>query len=173
MLTKPLDSLLGATLAALLLPIGVATGAEQPSMPQDLTGYRFVSALVVNDPESPLFGFHHFYVNETATKPLVKGGPYPPGSVFVGLVYEVSPEGLNIDEGGGVSVTLMEKVEGAKETGGWRFAQFDTTGKRVEIDEKKDCFNCHTQVEDRDYVFSRPLGVGVLSSLEVWSGGDR
>jgi hypothetical protein len=44
-------------------------------------------------------------------------------------------------------------------------AQFDKRGKRMEVDEAKDCLACHAQVKDRDYVFSRPLGIGVLTGL--------
>jgi hypothetical protein len=157
---------LRAGLACLPLACGSALAAEPPAMPEDLSGYRFISALVVNDPESPLYGFHHFYVNQKGVEPLGAGGPYPEGTVFLGLVYEVAVDGVNIDEGGGAAVTLMEKVEGAEETGGWRFALFDTGGKPMEIDEAEDCFACHTQMEDRDYVFSRPVGIGALSSLK-------
>jgi hypothetical protein len=148
------------------LTSGSLFAADEPAIPSDLSGYRFVSALVVNDPQSPLFGFHHFYANDEARGVLADGGPYPEGAVFVGLVYQVQADGRNIDEGQGAAVTLMEKVSGAKETGGWRFAQFDAAGSPVQIDQAKDCFACHTQVKDRDYVFSRPLGIGALNSLK-------
>lgn len=59
----------------------------------------------------------------------------------------------------------MEKVSGAEATGGWRFAMFGPGGERMEIDEAKDCFACHTQVKERDYVFSKPLAVGDLGNL--------
>lgn len=159
--------LVAVAFTSCLLPLGGSLFAsDELARPTDLSGYRFVSALVVNDPESPLFGFHHFYANDNALEGLADGGPYPEGAVFVGLVYQVKTEGLNIDEGRGAAVTLMKKVPGAQETGGWRFAQFDPAGKRMEIDEAKDCFGCHTQVKDRDYVFPKPLGVGDLSSLK-------
>jgi hypothetical protein len=139
--------------------------ADEPRLPANLSGYRFVGALVVNDTENPLHGFHHVYVNETGLEPLAKGGPYPEGSVFLGMVYALAPEGAMIDEGGGAAVTLMEKVSGAEATGGWRFAMFGAGGERMAIDEAKDCFACHTQVKERDYVFSKPLGVGDLGNL--------
>jgi hypothetical protein len=147
--------------------LSLAQHAE-PTLPEDMADMRFVHALVVNDPTSPLFGFHHFYVNERGIDALARGGPYPEGTVFLGLAYELKPEGDMINEGRGKAVFLMAKDPSARETGGWRFAQFDPAGNRLEIDAKSACFECHTQVADRDYVFSRPLGVGALS--QVWVG---
>ena len=157
---------LRAGLACLPFACGSALAADPPSMPEDLSGYRFINALVVNDSESPLYGFHHFYVNQEGVEPLAEGGPYPEGAVFLGLVYEVAVNGLTFNEGGVKAVALMKKVAGAEETGGWRFALFDAGGEPIEIDAAEDCFACHTQVKDRDYVFSRPKGIGALSSLE-------
>lgn len=165
MLSARIDRLLAAALLSATLPATDALIAEEAAMPGDLSGYRFVNALVINDPESPLFGFHHFYVNEKGLEPLAQGGPYPEGTVFIGMVYALSVDGLNINEGGGKGVALMEKVAGAEETGGWRFSMFDPEGNAVEINAAQDCFACHTQVKDRDYVFTRPLGVGALSNL--------
>jgi hypothetical protein len=84
----------GCALAATLKPPGVST--QPPALPEDLTNFHHINALVINDPE-------------------------------------------------------------AKETGGWRFARYKADGSLIEQDEASACFQCHTQVEDRDYVFSQPL----------------
>lgn len=145
------------------LSFASAVAADAPVVPEDLSGYHFISALVVKEKENPLFGFHHFYVNEEGKKSLAEGGPYPVGTRFLGLVYDVVFDGPNIDEGRAAAVALMEKVSGAEETGGWRFSQFDKAGTRIEINEVTDCFTCHEQVADRDYVFSKPLGTDAFA----------
>lgn len=161
--------------AALLLAGGQAlpadTAAGSAEVPQDLSGYRFINAFVVNDPDNPLFGFHHFYVNEQGVAAFNEGGPYPEGAVFLGMVYGLSEDGKMLDETDGAAIALMEKVAGASETGGWRFSMFAPDGSAMDIDPAADCFECHTQVEDRDYVFSQPLPVGSLDKLPAGFGG--
>jgi hypothetical protein len=151
-----IPTLAGACALAATLTLQ-GTPAAEPAPPSDLSGFRFVHALVIDDPDNPLFGFHHFYADPQAAEGMAKGGPYAPGSTFVGLVYGVSRDGALVNEGEGAAVTLMTKDPDATETGGWRFAQFKPDGTLIEQDEKTACFQCHTQVEDRDYVFSQPL----------------
>jgi hypothetical protein len=157
---------------ALTLACG-AYASEDLSIPEDLSGYRFVHAFAITDPEDPLFGFHHFYVNETGLDGLRSGGPYPEGAAFVALVFGVAQDGASINEGDGAAVALMKKVAGAEDTGGWRFAMFKPDGERLAIDERKDCFECHTQVKDRDYVFSQPLSIGRLGSPNAAADADK
>jgi hypothetical protein len=38
-------------------------------------------------------------------------------------------------------------------------------GEAFDIDPARDCFDCHTQVQERDYVFARPRNVGALSTV--------
>jgi len=145
-----------ATLTALALPAAAGEGMEPP-IPDDLSGYRHVNSLVINDKDNPLFGFHHFYADAAAMKGL-KGRGYADGATFVGTVYGLSDaDGPQINEGAGAAYTLMVRDTAAKETGGWRFAQYTAGGKLVEQDEKAKCFQCHTQVADQDYVFTTPL----------------
>jgi len=168
--TRP-SSLLSALLVG-LLAFGTLAADEDSAIPENLSDYRFVNALVINDPDNPLFGFHHFYVNDVGIDALQQGGPYSKGTIFLGLVYEVAEDGKTLNEGQGAAIALMEKVAGAEDTGGWRFAQLDQAGNRMSIDPVKDCFDCHTQVADRDYVFSQPLHVGELTNLALGGGGD-
>jgi hypothetical protein len=122
-----------------------------------------VQSTVAEDPRNPLAGPHRFYVNEAGLGGLAVGGPYAEGTVFPSLVYEVERDYPLVNEGPGAAFTLMKKDTSAKETGGWRFAKFRPDGSQVAVDQKADCFECHTQVEDLDYVFSRLLGIGVLT----------
>lgn len=159
---------LGPVIVGLSVMSGTALAGDDPlKMPEDLSAYHYVNSLVINDEESPLFGFHQFYVNDQGLKPLLKGESYPAGTVFIGMVYDVVQDGEQYNDGKGRAVTMMKKVEGAQATGGWRFAQFDPRGRAMDINEVQDCFTCHTQVKDQDYVFSQPLSVGDLNNLSL------
>lgn len=152
-------------IAALLAATTIAADPQQSvaiEMPQNLDDHHFINALAIDDPDDLLHGFHHFYVNDTGMQAFRQGGPYPVGSQFVGLVYEITRDGPIRNEGDGRAIALMDKVEDAEETGGWRFALLTPDGAALDIDPARDCFGCHTQVRERDYVFSQPLHVGQL-----------
>lgn len=146
--------------ATATLSLSVAAGeGNEPPMPEDLSGFRHVNSLVINDEDNPLFGFHHFYADAAAMKGL-KGKGYADGATFVGAVYGLSDaDGPQINEGDGAAYTLMVRDSSAEATGGWRFAQYTAGGQLVEQDEEAKCFQCHTQVKDQDYVFTTPLGL--------------
>lgn len=152
--TSPIRPALALSLA---LSITAAAQAEPPALPQDLSGYVHIHSLVISDAGDPLFGFHHFYANTRALSALSEGGPYPEGAVFLAAVYEPAKDGAQINEGAPAAWTMMTKDPAAKKTGGWRFAKFTPDGSAIEINETIACFTCHTQVKERDYVFSQPL----------------
>ncbi len=131
--------------------------AAPPELPQDVSDYVHIHSLAITDADNPLFGFHHFYANPEALAALAAGGPYPERSIFLGAVYDVETDGAQINEGTGAGYTLMVKDPQAKETGGWRFAQYRPDGGYIEQNEVTACFECHTQVRDRHFVFSQPL----------------
>lgn len=139
--------------------------ADSPGLqlPNDLSGYRHIHSLMINDRESPLFGFHHFYINETGWETFKNQGPfpYPEGTVFLGAVYQVEQDGELYNEGSGAVYTMMKKDPAAEETGGWQFATFTPDGKPVEQDVKTVCFSCHEPLKDRDHVFSSPLNLSL------------
>ncbi|NBC46643.1 MAG: hypothetical protein GVY22_01355 [Gammaproteobacteria bacterium] len=154
-----------ASLLAFAATAATAADAQQGaevSMPKDLEDHHFINAIAIDDPENLLHGFHHFYLNDTGMEAFREGGPYPVGTEFVGLVYEITRDGAMRNEGEGKAIALMEKVEGAEDTGGWRFALLGPDGSAMEIDPAKECFECHTQVRERDFVFSQPHHVGEL-----------
>lgn len=67
-----------------------------------------------------------------------------------------------VDEGGIMTqgerlkfVVMVQDKYRYKDTGGWGFQAFDTTGKKALIaDPKTSCFACHTAVENKRFVFS-------------------
>jgi len=144
-----------------LLPAlcGSVWGGE-PGLPEHQS-FTFLNTLVVNDPEDPLFGLYHFYANDQGLDAFADGGPYPEGAMFLGVVYRIRADGSTLNEGKGAGYLVMTKDPKAEKTGGWRFYEFNPDGFLIHQDEKVACFHCHTQVKDRDYVFSRPLELGV------------
>jgi hypothetical protein len=138
-----------------------ATGAvaEHPVLPTTFDDFRFIHALVIDDEQSPLYGFHHFYVNQAGASALAKGGPYPTGSVFLGLVYAIDDADGLLNEGRGSGFLMMSKGPEDTDTGGWVFTRFEADGTYVEQDPKTACFDCHTQVSNRDFVFSQPIDI--------------
>jgi hypothetical protein len=161
---KKICFLLGASmLFATQVSSPVLADSSTPKLPEDLSGYRHIHSLVINDKESPLFGFHHFYINETGWETFKNQGPfpYPEGTIFLGAVYKVEQDGELYNEGSGAVYTIMKKDSAAEETGGWLFASFTPDGKPVEQDVKTACFSCHQPLKDRDHVFSSPLNLSL------------
>ncbi len=136
----------------------IAAWAGEAALPRELDSYKHIGSLIIPDKNSPLFGIHHFTMNNKGLAAFEKGAAYPEGTIIVGSVYEVvtTPEGA-MNEGKKQFFTYMRKDKSAKETGGWQFAAFAPDGKLVQKDVKTDCFACHTAVKDSDYVFSKPL----------------
>ena len=134
-------------------------GSARLSLPDDFSGYRHIHSLVINDRESPLFGFHHFYVNETGWETFKNQGPfpYPQGTVFLGAVYKVAQDGEQYNEGEGAAYTMMEKDPAAEATGGWLFGTFTPDGELIDQDVQNACFSCHQPRKEHDYVFSSPM----------------
>ncbi|MGD9409493.1 MAG: cytochrome P460 family protein [Thiohalocapsa sp.] len=152
-------------LCTVLAALPAAGGAEAIAPPTSLAGYHFINAFVVTDENNPLFGMHEFHINTAGLDAFRRGGPYPEGTEFVGMVYALDHGDGTLNEGEGQAIALMHKVAGAEDTGGWRFAMIGADGRPMDIDPVQDCFECHTQVEARDYVFSEPRRVGELASV--------
>ena len=137
-----------SAIGGVALVAALSASADEPALPQSFAGYHFINALVIDDPDNPLFGFHHFYANDIAMPAFKSGEPYPAGSTFLGLVYKVSSDGGLINEGGGAAYTMMIKVPELTETGGWQFTQFEPDGTLIELDAKSACFQCHPTGRD-------------------------
>lgn len=144
---------------ALALVMASATWAvmQALTLPQNLEDFKHVGSLVIPDKASPLFGIHHFYLNDMGMAAFKKSGAYPEGTIFVGKVYAADDQKGALNEGKMRFYTYMEKNSKGADTGGWLFAAFSPEGKFLEKDVKKECFDCHTSQKDADYVFSKPL----------------
>jgi hypothetical protein len=137
-----------------------ALAAEQAKYPQGFHDWQHVKSMVINKGH-PLFdlvgGMHHIYASPKAMKGY-KAGKFPDGAVIVFDLFETKEADNAILEGTHKAVIVMEK--GSKrfaQTGGWGFEVFDPKTKKGSLDAKavQECFVCHTQQKDKDFVFSQ------------------
>jgi len=141
---------------AILLATPMAI-ADEPSsvLPRNYRSWTHVSSMVVTDGEHGMYGFHNVYANPPAVARLQESRPraYPDGATFVVSVYEVMTKDGLTSAGAKRRDVLQYKDAKATATGGWRFAAFDVSGRRIAIDPAA-CFGCHAAAKDADYVFA-------------------
>ena len=150
-------------LALALVGAAYAASPEKSSVAYP-TGFRkwpFVKSMVIYSDKHPLFaqfgGMHHVYANAEAMRALVKGGTFPDGSVLVFDLLEAKDENGAWVEGSRKLIGVMEKDRARfKTTGGWGFEGFkgDSQSERLVTDATAQCFGCHQQQKDNDFVFS-------------------
>jgi Cytochrome P460 len=153
--------------AAAILLVSLAS----PAAPGDVglsppTGYRqwFHVNTAIVDKASPLFemlgGMHNIYINADGLPALEKGGPFPDGSIFTDDIHEFTvSEGVYV-EGSRKGIAVMVKdAQKFGDTGGWRFELWASgdRNKPIVTDAATQCFACHTQRQDHDFVFSTYL----------------
>jgi hypothetical protein len=101
-------------------------------------------------------GIHHIYANELALRGY-ETGHFPEGSVIVFDLLAVSTANGTTKETGRKLIDVMHKDSTRfGRTGGWGYEEFrgDTRVRVVRDRAPIDCFQCHTQRKDHDYVFS-------------------
>lgn len=144
---------------------GLLAGLVSAGKPADVpypSGYRnwtHVKSMVIQPGHplaDPFLGIHHVYANDKALQGL-KSGNYADGAV---LVFDL----LNYQDGGKVLTEAERKLVGVMQrdaqkfatTGGWGFDGFagDSKSQRLVTDGGAGCYACHTQVKDRQFVFS-------------------
>jgi len=104
----------------------------------------------------PRAGIHHIYANELALRGY-ETGHFPDGSVIVFDLLAVTSANGTTKEGERKLVDVMHKDSTRfGKTGGWGYEEFrgDTRVRVVRDRAPIDCFQCHTQRKDHDYVFS-------------------
>lgn len=139
----------------LVLIAGAAYAASSLELPKDHRRWLHVRSMVITDKSSALYGFHHVYVEPKAEKAYRAGKGYAEGAMFAVPFYEVVSKDGTIDQGALKMTAVMKKDKSAAETGGWRYAAFDPSGKMIALDVKTACYDCHASQKDRDYVFSK------------------
>jgi hypothetical protein len=147
-----------------LLPVAWATSQGDLRLPKNASDYEHINTLFVPDEKLPVFGIHHFYMNDKGLPTFSKSQgkvTYPDGTIILGRVYDVVlRDDAGFEEGKLLAYTYMEKDKDnpmTKVTGGWIFAKFSPDGKRMDINPAADCFPCHAPLSQSDFVFSDPL----------------
>lgn len=127
--------------------------------PEGYRNWTHIKTMVIKEGH-PLYqafgGIHHIYANEKALEGYKSENKFKDGSVIVFDLLEFSEENNAIVEGKRKVVGVMLKdSKKYKQTGGWGFEGFaGDTKERVVKNMEGECFACHTQVKEKDFVFS-------------------
>jgi hypothetical protein len=100
----------------------------------------------------------HIYANAKAMEGL-RTGHYPEGAMFVADWFPLKAKYAgNLDEDARDRTDVMIKDARFAATGGWGYDQFKGDSKEIRKiagAAPNSCFECHTKVQARDYVFSK------------------
>ncbi len=141
---------------ACLVTAAAAGAARTATLPKGYEQWAKSKQKVINDKKSLFYGIHYIYADKKALKAYKSGGPYPEGSRFIVVNYNIKEAGGKPVEGKKNMIVLMKKDRKYKETGGWLFAGFTPEGKASGIDPVSNCYECHLkEAKDRDLVISK------------------
>ena len=150
----------------LALALAAIARAEEPKgqsveYPAGYRQWAHVKSMVIYSEKHPLHaqfgGFHHIYANADAMRAYTKGGTFPDGSIIVFDLLEARDENGAWVAGERKLIGVMRKDRARfKTTGGWGFEGFkrDSRSERMVTDPAGQCFSCHQQQKDNDFVFS-------------------
>jgi hypothetical protein len=165
--------LVTASLGLATLLAGEISNPETPEVPypDGYRNWRHISSAVMppkqgatnNHPEeekiaAPHGLIHHIYANEKALEGY-RTGHFPEGAVLIADWFVLEQKGPELVQGSRKSINVMVRDARYTATGGWGFEDFDKdshTTRNVRQNAVKMCFECHSRVKDREYVFSRP-----------------
>ena len=132
--------------------------ATAPSYSEGFLNWRLLRADTL-DPKNPATAqrtdVHFVYGNDKAIEGL-RTGQFPEGAAFVLDIFNVAKKDGVVTLGDRASTSNMVRDARAAATGGWVFGDFDLATKAaLPMDVIPACFNCHTQMADHAYVFTR------------------
>jgi len=152
------------TLAALIITLMLSIGVYAADFKVAAEKYRkwyHVKSMVIFDEKHPLFnpfsGIHHVYVNKKGFKTIKKqaGRQFPDGTVIAIVFYEhKAADGAYVEGSKRIEAFMVKDSKKYKTTDGWGYYGYDGSGKNLVKDMMKDCHSCHSQVKDKDFVFS-------------------
>jgi hypothetical protein len=161
----------GGTLA--LCGIGLVTFAAGQDEETGLTivkempsGYRDWRLISVAHEEGNFHSFAAVLGNDVAIKAYREGQlPFPDGTIIAALHYHHVPSAENNKVFGreqsfvaGDPSNVQFMIKDSKKyasTGGWGFGHFQDGKPLTDKIKLKECFECHSQIKDRDLVFTR------------------
>lgn len=163
-------ALAAAALAATLAATGNASSTPEVPYPEGYRTWRHVSSGVLKPKDAPgsaaaptegeLSASHGLIGNIYANDRAIEGyrtGHFPEGAVLVVDWFVIHERGPQLRQGPRKSVNVMVRDNRYADTGGWGFEDFDRdsrTSRNVGPNAAQMCFQCHTGVKDREYVFS-------------------
>ena len=134
-----------------------AVANENIKYPSGYRSWTHLKTSIIKQHEIKAFvGISHIYANNKAMDGL-KSNNYKKGAIFILDHLDMSISKASIKEGKrlftGVMIYNPKKFG---KTGNWGFESFagDSKTKRAVKNSTNDCFNCHTQVKNKSYVFS-------------------
>jgi hypothetical protein len=146
------------SMAALTTAEALAEGGL--SIPKRYRTWFHVNTAII-DKASPLFemlgGMHNVSINPTGLRALKSGAMYPDGSIFVDDIHEFTLQDGVYNEGPRKAIAIMVKDETLyAATGGWGFQLWagGDPKKPIVTDSASQCFACHQQQKDHQFVFS-------------------
>jgi hypothetical protein len=133
-----------------------SVAAEKMPLPKGYEKWEKSKQKIITDKKSLFYGIHYIYVDQKAMKGYKTGGPYPEGSRFIVVNYNIKEVGGKPVQGKKNMIVLMKKDRKAASTGGWIYAGFTPEGKPSGLDPVQNCYECHLkEAKDRDFVISR------------------
>jgi len=127
--------------------------------PEDYRNWTHIKSMVL-EKGHPLYeafgGIHHIYANKKALEGYRAGNKFKDGSVIVFDLFEAISDNNAIVEGKRKVVGVMIKdSKRFKTTGGWGFEGFaGDSRERVVKNMEGECYSCHLQMKEKDFVFS-------------------
>jgi hypothetical protein len=148
--------------AAWLMAAGLAAAETAPPLvpyPEGFREWTHLGSVTTQPAEAtkerlPHGIIRHLYANAEAME-----GKFPEGAMFVadGFPLKMKYAG-NLDEGTRDRTDVMIKDARFATTGGWGYDQFKGDSKEIRTINgaaPNSCFECHTKVKARDFVFSK------------------
>lgn len=132
--------------------------AALDNYPEGYGDWTNTASKVVLDKTSAFYGFQRVLVSKKALPAYKTGGQYPQGSQLV-LEFSEPIQSVDTVKGGVNWIAVMTKDQSAVKTDGWRYEAYDygeATAVKKDMDVVAGCYNCHTAMKDKDYIFSSP-----------------
>ncbi len=128
--------------------------------PDKYRSWNHVKSMVIYSESHPLFnpfgGIHHVYVNDKGLSSVknCSDRKFKNGTILVFVLYEINKSNGAYTEGvKKVEAFMVKNNKKYRNTNGWGYFAY-VNGKNIVKNMKKDCHSCHSQVKNRDYVFS-------------------
>lgn len=149
-----------AAAASLFAASSLVAAAEPIDYPGDYRHWTHVKSMTIHKGhplESPFLGIHHVYANEPALQGL-QDGAFADGSMLVFDLLQSNDASNASVEGDRVLIGVMLKDSTRfPKTEGWGYQAWPENSRAQGLvsDDGLSCHACHTQQQDRDFVFSQ------------------